>query len=310
MPCRNTSTASWRRRRWKSVPRSRSMRPKRPCTPGSRCGTNSTPAPPRNCRRPRSSERASIISSSTSANCRSGSHVLNKNSPPSRPIRSKANCRVSPGASRASTRCWSSCRRPSRSTSNASLEALQEEALGKSAGGAVNAWLGKRGLNNAVRLAQKITVESGWERAVETVLGYALEAVCVDGLDDIDAALSELAQGEVTLFDTRADVAAAARSVDAPTLLEKVQAPWRLDGLLGGVYLAANLDEALNLRARLHARESVITRDGVWLGSGWLRVVRDRDGQSGVLVREQALHVLQAQIEQARQRVAELQAQV
>src|SRR3569833_1909734 len=95
----------------------------------------------------------------------------------------------------------------------ASLEALQEEALGKSAGGAGNAWLGKRGLNNAVRLAQKITVESGWERAVETVLGYALEAVCVVGLDDIDAALSELAQGEVTLFDTRADEAAVARCV-------------------------------------------------------------------------------------------------
>src|SRR3569623_93193 len=192
----------------------------------------------------------------------------------------------------------------------ASLEALQEEALGKSAGGAVNAWLGKRGLNNAARLAQKIAVESGWERAVETVMGYALEAVCVDGLDDIDAALSELAQGEVTLFDTRADVAAAARSVDARTLLEKVQAPWRLDGLLGGVYLAANLDEALTLRARLHARESVITRDGVWLGNGWLRVVRNPDEQSSVLVREQALHALQAQIEHARQRVAELQAQV
>src|SRR3569833_1628482 len=60
--------------------------------------------------------------------------------------------------------------------------------------------------------------------------------------------------------------------------MEKVQAPWRLDG--------------------------------VWLGNGWLRVVRNPDEQSSVLVREQALHVLQAQIEQARQRVAELQAQV
>ena len=192
----------------------------------------------------------------------------------------------------------------------ASLEALQEEALGKSAGGAVNAWLGKRGLNNAARLAQKINVESGWERAVETALGYALEAVCVDGVDDIGATLSELTQGEVTLFDTRADVAAAARSIDATTLLEKVRAPWRLDGLLGGVYLATNLGEALTLRAQLGARESVITRDGVWLGNGWLRVVRNPDEQASVLVREQALQSLQAQIEQSKQRVAELQAQV
>src|SRR3569623_1233629 len=47
--------------------------------------------------------------------------------------------------------------------------------------------------------------------AVETVLGSALEAVCCYGLDSIVAALSEPAQGVVTLFDTRADVATAAR---------------------------------------------------------------------------------------------------
>lgn len=192
----------------------------------------------------------------------------------------------------------------------ASLEALQEEALGKSEGGAVNSWLTARGLNDAARLAQKITVESGWERAVETVLGYGLEAVCVDGLTDIGAALSELSQGEVTLFDTRAEVTAAARGVEAPSLLDKVQAPWRLDGLLGGVYLAANLDEALTLRPHLSGRESVITRDGVWLGNGWLRVVRNPDDQSSVLVREQALQTLQRQIAQHQARIAEIQAQV
>lgn len=192
----------------------------------------------------------------------------------------------------------------------ASLEALQEEALGKSAGGAVNTWLGKHGLNDAARLAQKVTVETGWERAVETVLGHALEAVCIDGLGDIGAALAELAQGEVSLFDMRADVTAATRSVDASSLLDKVQSPWRLDGLLGGIYVAANLDEALSLRPRLQARESVITRDGVWLGNGWLRVVRNPDEQASVLVREQALHALQAQIEQAQTHITELQAQV
>ena len=192
----------------------------------------------------------------------------------------------------------------------ASLEALQEEALGKSEGGAVNNWLAARGLNGAARLAQKIKVESGWERAVETVLGYALEAVCVEGIDDIGAALADLAQGEVTFFDTRAEVSAAARGVDAPGLLEKVQAPWRLDGLLGGVYVAADLDAALNLRPRLSARESVITRDGLWLGNGWLRVVRNPDEQASVLVREQALQNLQQQIAQLKDRIAEVQAQV
>ena len=189
---------------------------------------------------------------------------------------------------------------------HASLEALQEEALGKGAG-AAGAWLAEHGLNEAARLAQKIKVESGWERAVEIALGHALEAVCVAGTDDALGWLQGLTQGEVELFDTGAAIANAARNADLPSLLDKVQSPWPLDGLLGGVYVAEGLDDALTLRPRLGARESVITRDGVWIGNGWLRVVRTSDEQSSVLVREQALQELVTHMETLNGRVGVLQ---
>jgi chromosome segregation protein len=43
------------------------------------------------------------------------------------------------------------------------------------------------------------------------------------------------------------------------------------------------------LRDRLAAHESVVTRDGLWLGTNWLRVIREADSESGVLARRQEL---------------------
>jgi len=187
----------------------------------------------------------------------------------------------------------------SRRGRHASLEALQQAALGKRQG-AVTAWLERQGLAGAQRLAQGLTVDSGWERAVETVLGASLEAVCVEGIDPLAEVLQGLEQGYLTLFDTQAGAAAGSGS-----LASKVQAPWSLAGLLGGIHAAENLAEALALRPRLAAHESVITRDGLWLGSSWLRVAREADEHAGVLQREQELRELNSLLAQLDRQVGE-----
>src|SRR5256886_16750891 len=79
-----------------------------------------------------------------------------------------------------------------------SLEALQAAALADHAGQA-GEWLRGAGLAGRPRLAAALEVESGWERAVETVLGDHLEAVCVERLEDVSGALGELATGQGTL---------------------------------------------------------------------------------------------------------------
>lgn len=173
---------------------------------------------------------------------------------------------------------------------HASLEALQQAALGKKHG-VVTDWLGRRGLKDAVRLAQGVEVQAGWERSVETVLGFYLEAVCVDGMDPFAAHLDELTKGSVALFDLQATIPQAQHALATP-LLDRVSAPWRMDSLLAGIYIAETLHEALALRPRLQAHESVVTRDGVWLGVGWLRVARDPDEKAGVLQREHELKEL------------------
>ncbi len=173
---------------------------------------------------------------------------------------------------------------------HASLEALQQAALGKRQG-AVTEWLGGQGLAEAKRLAEGISAEEGWERALECVLGENLEAVCVDGMDPVLGTLGSLEHGTLSLFDISNQVTGATTG-SGETLLSKVSSPWPLDAMLGGIYVADDLSAAIALHNRLALHESVITRDGVWLGKGWLRVARDADEHAGVLHREQELKEL------------------
>lgn len=174
----------------------------------------------------------------------------------------------------------------------ASLEALQQAALGKHEGG-IREWLEHQGLGLVQRLAEELQVEAGWERAVETVLGSSLEAVCVPGIDPLASRLPDLEQGHLMLFETRSGEPAA-----AGTLADKVRAGQDLDSLLGHVRVAGDLGSALAMRSRLAAHESVITQDGIWLGPQWLRVSRGTDEHAGVLQREQELRNLVLELEQ------------
>ena len=187
----------------------------------------------------------------------------------------------------------------------ASLLALQQAALGEGEG-VVTQWLGAQGLNEAPRLAKQLDVDSGWERAVETVLGFYLEAVCVEAGDDLVDALAELKQGALSLIDTRAGVTAAPSASGTP-LTARVRAPWSLDGLLAGVYAAESLGEALQVRAALKAHESVVTQDGIWIGSSWLRVARDEDARAGVLEREKEINALEDKLKDITNKIVGLE---
>jgi len=191
---------------------------------------------------------------------------------------------------------------------SASLEALQQAALGKEKG-AVSEWLQGQQLQDAPRLAEELEVTTGWEQAVECVLGGHLEAVCVSEVDPLVSMLDDLKEGSLNLFDISANVTAAEYSKATP-LIDKVSAPWSLAPLLGGIYAVETLNEALTLRSQLVDGESIVTQDGIWLGANWLRVVRDTDEKAGVLRREHELKTLAADIETQQQLVQKLQAQL
>ncbi len=180
----------------------------------------------------------------------------------------------------------------------ASLDALQRAAVGASDEN-VEAWLTHAGIADARRLAQSLNVDDGWERALETVLGDSLQAVCVDDLSSVTSSIARLEEGRVMLLE-------GGRSMQAPesgTLAEKVNgAPMSIADTLASVRVASDLNEALRVRERLGAGESVITVDGIWMGSDWLRVARDTESGSSMLEREQAMRTLASDIKELQAR--------
>jgi len=186
----------------------------------------------------------------------------------------------------------------------ASLQALQQAALGQGEG-VVNQWLEAQGLAEAPRLAKQLDVDSGWERAVETVLGHYLEAVCVDGIDELADVLGDLGQGSLSVIDTGTSMAAAAG--DATLLVNRVRSAVSVEGLLAGVHAAESLQEALRLRARLAPYESVVTRDGIWIGRNWLRIARDQDEGVGILEREKEINQLESKLKEELTLIADLE---
>lgn len=191
----------------------------------------------------------------------------------------------------------------------ASLETLQEAALGKNDND-LNNWLEAQGLQDAPRLAQSLQVESGWERAVERVLGARLQALCVEDMAALKTALENPPQGELVVFDTKIPSKSPSNPLSkgkaTPVLLDKVKAPWALTSLLTGVRIANSLSEAYRLQTQLAAHESVIIPSGIWFGSHWLHSQLGVDERAGVLAREQEINDITAQLDSLNETVQTL----
>ena len=173
----------------------------------------------------------------------------------------------------------------------ASLEALQKAALGEGDED-VQDWLESSGLGDNRKVAQTLDVADGWERAIETVLGDYLQAICVSDLTPVTESIGKLKKGNVTILQEHGSTTEVG---DSATLVAKVDgAPDSIQKILGRVQVADSMSSALSIRDMLDDEDSVITADGVWLGKNWLRVSRDKDSKAGILSREHKMRRLKA----------------
>ena len=77
--------------------------------------------------------------------------------------------------------------------------------------------------------------------------------------------------------------------------------------LLHGVFAAESLDQAAGVRSRLTQHESIVTPDGIWLGSNWLRVLKQTDSGSGVIERRKSLLALEEDIASSESTISSLE---
>ena len=168
----------------------------------------------------------------------------------------------------------------------ASLEALQEAALGKD-DAAVNAWLEKESLDRVPRLAEVIKVDEAWEPAVEAYLGVSLQALCIPSF----AALKEksLPAADLTFYTTQSFSSSSSPAL-GKRLSDFVQTDIEgLKALFENVYTVESLEAAYALLPELSAEHTVVTPEGLCLSRHCLQVHAKDDKTSGVIGRQNAL---------------------
>ena len=188
----------------------------------------------------------------------------------------------------------------------ASLNELQAAAQGES-DASLGEWLRGQGLDKSPRLAGMLKVDAGWEKAVERVLGVNLGAVCVPNMGQVTAARG--APQSLVSFIELGPTSAHPSSARA-ALLDKVRGEIDLVPLLDGVYVAESLEQALAQRNELSARESIVTRDGAWMGRNWLSLGHEKGARAGWLLREREIETMRAELAGFQDRLGNLQAQL
>ena len=123
-------------------------------------------------------------------------------------------------------------------------------------------WARERAVDPGRRAAEQMDVDPGWEAAVEVVLGPWFDAVLMS--------LAEMPESLPTAAFRALDPAPETRSFAEDSLAARVRGPDVLRARLAAVYCVDALPEAGERLRACIAGESVVTRDGTWIGHGWL----------------------------------------
>ena len=172
-----------------------------------------------------------------------------------------------------------------------SFEALQQAALGQD-NIEISAWLESHSLDSRDSLGESLDIQLGWELAVEAVLGDSLQAICVDGLSEVEELLKDLPRGTLSFVDSeRVTVERANEGGFLAPLVTKVNNGWRIEDKLTGIFAADKLEADIAGRSSLASGESIITADGVWLGSNWIQV-KSKSAQDSISKRKTMIEEL------------------
>ncbi len=162
--------------------------------------------------------------------------------------------------------------------------------------GKINDWLKQYQLQDASVLWQKITVNTGWERAVEAVLGQRLNALLLDNLTENvsrPTVMTVLAKNTVTHnVATDYDIHDH-KNNDLPNLLHVIKSDLAvLKEWLAHVYTADNLMLAITQAHKLKNGEFFVTPDGDMVTANSVTYYAAQSSLHGVLERQRELDAL------------------
>ena len=186
-----------------------------------------------------------------------------------------------------------------------SQQSLLEEQLGGQ-DETLQAWISRHHLGDRPRLAGTLSIDRDWSFALEHVLGTLSQSLCVPDLTELEEAFSSLPRG-IALIET---ATAGQASGVAGSLLDRVSGGDGIAPVLAAVETAETLEDALSRRSGLAPGNSIVTRDGVWLGQHWLRMPNSDKGQIGVIERQKRVEQLQIDCEVAEEALADAESEL
>ena len=195
-----------------------------------------------------------------------------------------------------------------------SLEVLQRAGLGKDGNNKADKklknWLADNGLNDVSPLAEAISIESGWEKALEVVLGDLLQSKPLESQEQLRKLMRNAPDVSASFIiksnnDTPPLLGTFSGSFTG-SLAEKVDKPNYLHQLLINFKCTDSVDDAMSKQHTLKAGEVFITKDGVLLGSNWLKTQAKESGSKhdGVLERQKQIDETLAQIKTFKQQLS------
>ena len=142
-----------------------------------------------------------------------------------------------------------------------SLTKLQQAIKNGNNEANLNAWLKTQGLENNLRIWQTLTIQKGWEKALEAILGARLNAIGVKGLQDLmrpPAALTLASYGDARVNQRNTDL------IPLFSVVSKIEADYEavVKSWLSGVYLLSDDSDTNVLREKLADGECLVNGQG------------------------------------------------
>ena len=189
-----------------------------------------------------------------------------------------------------------------------SLEALQRNSS-KEEEDILNEWKNENNLKSSPKLIDTIDVEKGWELAVEIVLGKKLEALTVNSLDKFFNTLNKVSNIDFSLIEQQDKEITTSGKISLQTLDSKIIGN-NISTFADGIFVAESINEASSYKKHLNTHQSIITKDGVWIGKNWLRIVSKSDHKAGFISREKEINELKINISDLKKRITEFDNQL
>ena len=175
------------------------------------------------------------------------------------------------------------------------LEALQAAAVRKLSSDG-ESWLAEKALADDKKLAERLDVHPGWERAIESALNQYFHAVEVADIAAISDGLGGLAESGLALIEAQPESGAVGIAPGLEPLSNRISGPAAAVALLDGLFAAESVEAALNARSRLSPGQALVTRDGVVVSRHGVLTVSPDDPQLGVIARGEEIDRMRSEV--------------